>query len=149
MLIVGPDEGKVLFRRVKWDFQNDPLEDGQYYPIYERVRGLSLRYLDENGEWLEEWDAGEHMLDPALGGEEEEDPPGEEDEEMEIDKEPQVLPRAVEIVLYIYVGDERGLVRNEGEELMTERYSTVVPLLSAETLILVSDDLIPPDDGNQ
>ncbi len=141
VLAQGPDAGKVLFRRVKWNIQDQPLEEGSYTPIYERVRGFSLRFLDEENEWQDAWNAEERMPEPTVEGDEpDEDSQDEDNGESEEEEEPLILPRAVEIVLYLYLGDEKGLVKDDKGDPITERYSTVVPILVSETLDLDTED---------
>ncbi|MFQ5653683.1 MAG: type II secretion system protein J [Planctomycetota bacterium] len=38
----GSDDSNTLFRRVKWNIADGPLEGGQHFPIYNRVMGLEL-----------------------------------------------------------------------------------------------------------
>lgn len=156
----GEDGLKTLFRRVKWDLSYAPLDDGEYFEIYTRVQGMEIRYLDREREWREEWDSipelevllnenrgtftpfaderraaeEEAALDDDLA--DEVDPPigAPIDGEEEPEAIPLPIPRAVEIVLYIAVGDERELYTGDDGERLIERVSTIVPLLSAEIL---------------
>ena len=50
-------------------------------------------------------------------------------------------PRTVHEIYYDGGGDEKGLVRDEKGDPITERYSTVVPILVSETLDLDTEDL--------
>ncbi len=151
------DGNYTLFRRVQWETRDSPLEDGQYYEIYNRVRGLEINYLDREGEWADEWDKSAELealenqnwdtflpyrdakkaaADAAaqLAGEEG-DPSLLIDDETEEEEEiPLPIPRAVQIILTISVGDERGAyLDNEGNPIL-ERVSTIVPLICAEVL---------------
>ncbi len=151
LLANGEDEGKVLFRRVKWNIHDQPLDGGHHYPIYERVQSLSLRYLDGEGEWQESWNAEDRMPEPIPLGEDEEgegtETGAEEDDADTEEEEALILPRAVEIVLFIYLGDEKGLLRDDHGEPQTERYSTVVPILVSEWLDLEEETLELPEEG--
>jgi len=170
------DGNYTLFRRVKHEIRESPLDDGEYYEIYNRVRSLEIRYLGREEEWLDEWDASTELsaLDnqnwdtflpyqdhekaledaAALDATESGDPTAvadaaaaaEEDEDEEI---PLPLPRAVEIILVIAMGDERGdYVDHEGK-LITERVSTIVPLICTEVLRVEDPEAALEDDPGQ
>jgi len=153
------DGNYTLFRRVKHEIRESPLDDGEYFEIYNRVRSLEIRYLGRESEWVDEWDASAELeaLDnqnwdtflpyedhqqaledaEALAAAESGDPnavAGAADEDEEEEEIPLPIPRAVEIVLVIALGDERGeSLDNEGK-LITERVSTIVPIVSSEVL---------------
>lgn len=153
------DDALTLFRRVKWFYADEPLDDGSYYPVYERVKALSIRYLDETGTWVEEWDSEARFgaIADLMATEEESeeggtpstptpvnplDPDALEDE-IEL---PVVIPRAVELTLYIYLGDEKGLVVGPDGQPVVEEYYAVVPLLATEFLEIEPDPNDPDDD---
>ena len=169
----GPDGLSTLYRRVNFDLVTSPLEDGQYHEIYNRVQGMEIRYLAEENEWIDEWDRRAELeelesqnfgtytpyADQRTADEEEAElaaqesgdpsalpdpilPTGDEDEEFPI---PLPIPRAVEIVLYIAVGDERGLYVDDDGERLNERVSTIVPILSAEVLRIENPDELLED----
>jgi type II secretion system protein J len=164
----------TLFRRVKLDIGESPLDGGEYYEIYNRVRSLEIRYLGREDQWLDDWDAStelgaldnqnwntflpyedhEKALEEAADQEALESgdptamtdgatPEEEEEEETEI---PLPLPRAVEIVLVIAMGDERGDTVDAEGQLITERVSTIVPIICSEVL-RVEDPAEALEDG--
>lgn len=146
-------DGGTLFRRVKWYFEESPWEGERYYPIYNRVTAFSLRYLDEEGEWLGEWNSEDRIP------EEEEEDEGLEDDLLapqpidsdpteEEEPEPIPVPRAVEIILYIQFGDEDGPKLDAKGNAIVERYSTIVPLLASET-IFIAPELTEEDETTE
>jgi hypothetical protein len=165
------DGNYTLFRRVKHEIRDSPLDDGDYFELYNRVRSLEIRYLGLENEWIDEWDLSAELeaLDnqnwdtflpyedhrkaledaEALAAAESGDPnevanaAEEPEEEEEI---PLPVPRAVEIVLVIALGDERGeSLDNEGK-LITERVSTIVPLICSEVLRVEDPEAALEDD---
>ncbi len=151
------NDGFVLFRRVKWNIDEEPLEGGHYFPIYEWVKGLSLRYFDGK-EWLEEWSSEQRIPEEEEPEDENGDLAGndgsgesaapaggttggeaaEEDEEAEEEVLP--LPLAVEVILNVYSSDERGLVRDERGEPVAEQHLMVIPLPCMERVDLEEAD---------
>lgn len=146
--------GNALFRRVKWALEDGSRFEGEtYFPIYDRVQGLQLRYLDREETWLEDWDSKlrypeeeeEELIDavdnPNAGTGTGQNFPVvvDEGDEEEIEAE-LIVPRAVEITLWIYLSDEDGLRTLPNGEPIVERYSTVVPLLTSELAQMVSDE---------
>jgi type II secretion system protein J len=167
------DGNYTLFRRVKWEIQDSPLDDGQYYEVYNRVRSLEINYLGREEEWLDEWDKSSELealenqnwdtfipyrddltaleeqdaLDAAEGGdliEPGSDDPALEEEEPEI---PLPVPRAVEIILTIAVGDERGEFLDHEGEILLERVSTIVPIICSEVLRVEDPAAVLDDEG--
>ncbi|HIA27743.1 MAG TPA: prepilin-type N-terminal cleavage/methylation domain-containing protein [Planctomycetes bacterium] len=157
----GDDGNNILFRRVQWNLTEDPLDAGSFYPVYDKVQGLEIRYLDELGEWLDDWDAAELLPEenesyfPFIDEEESLAAEAEEQDEEITDAgdvpidpltgemlteelPPLPLPRAVEVVLYLRLGDERGVLLDPNGEPIVERVSTIVPLLCSD-LLLVED----------
>ena len=157
----GDGDQYTLFRRVKWDIDDDPLDGGHYYPIYERVKGLSIRYFDGE-EWQEEWDS-EPLVEiwnekQSLARESEEESSFDDDEDEEetddeerddsggrfsaedLENEIYPLPQAVSVELNIFVGDERGLFLNAEGEPIVETYTMVIPLLAMERLLRDDED---------
>ena len=154
----GDDGYNILFRRVKTDLGDNPLEDGEYYEIYSLVRGLEFHYLDREEEWKDDWESAPRLEElenenlntflpfydeqearaeqDALDAAESADPDAllnDEDEEEE-EEIPLPIPRAVEIILHLGIGDERGLYMNEDDEPILERVSTIVPIICSEVL---------------
>ncbi|MEM7165675.1 MAG: prepilin-type N-terminal cleavage/methylation domain-containing protein [Planctomycetota bacterium] len=149
------DVGNALFRRVKWSIEDGDRFDGEtYFPIYDRIAGLQLRYLDREETWMEEWDSKlrypeeeeEELIDAVDNpdgsgdGTANEFPVIDEEDEEEDVPEDLIVPRAVEITLWIYLSDEDGLRTLPNGEPIMERYSTVVPLLTSEVAELLSDE---------
>lgn len=147
------DDAYVLFRRVKWNLDEEPLDGGHYFPIYERVKGLSLRYFDGR-EWFAEWDSQARIPeeveedpadpeDPAPAGGNPQNPaapagaaqPTESDDEVE-EEEVLPLPVAVEVTLNIYLADERGMVKDSKGHPVAETHSMVIPLPCMDRLNL-------------
>lgn len=161
----GGDEGHILFRRVRHRFSDvEPFVGTSYTPIYERVKALQVEYLDRGVEWLEQWDsserieegtndppliekpkAGTALIDSVADGQDADDGT-EEGVEGEEEEEPLPIPRAVRIILWIYLGDEEGLIKDDDDNPVVERYETVVPLLAVEEMELDPDLLQPTDD---
>lgn len=146
-------EGATLFRRVKWDVQDQPWDGERHYPIYNRVKAISFRFLDRDG-WLDNWDSQERI--PEEEEEEEDDitaiteptiTPNSELEEDE-EEEPLPIPLAVEVQLYIYLGDEDGLLKGANGEPVVEKYTAVVPLLTVERLDIDEDLVANQNDPN-
>ena len=140
-------DGLTLFRRVRWEMNlEEPFEGESYFPIYNRVRSLNLRYLDETGTWSDDWNSVERFqkLLEFKGIGQEQEPPTEEEEEI---LEPVVVPIAVEITLAIYLGDEKGTVLDEDSNPVVEEYYAVVPISVAETLRLDEGDPLLLDPG--
>ena len=161
----GEESGDlILFRRVEWDLETDPLDRGSRTPLYDRVKALDIHYLDEEGDWVQEWDASsllpEHNLSdfPYLDAREEQAELEEEEGDQEtlpqpgeIDPStgemvpeeplPRPLPRAVQIVLYLHYGNERGRILDANQQPLVERFSTIVPLLVSDQ-ILVEDPAV-------
>lgn len=158
-LASGDEGNNILFRRVQWNLDEDPLDAGTYYPIYDKVQAMEIRYLDELGEWIDDWDAREFLPEenetyfPFIDEEERlAEEAEEQDEEISdagdvpidpltgemITEElpPLPLPRAVEVILYLRLGDERGLLLDEFGEPLVERVSTIVPLLCSDMLVV-------------
>ena len=153
------ETGNALFRRVKWQLEDGSRFEGEsYFPIYDRVQGLEIRYLDREETWLEEWDSKlrypeeeeEEAIDAvtnpegAAEGTTGSEFPVLEDDEEEL-PEDLIVPRAVEITLWIYLSDEDGLRENANGEPIVERYSTVVPILTSEVVELLSDEDLEED----
>ncbi|MAW77999.1 MAG: hypothetical protein CMJ95_11530 [Planctomycetes bacterium] len=167
----GEDSGDlILFRRVEWDLESDPLDQGSRSALYDRVKAMDIHYLDEEGEWAREWDAKsllpeENLSDfpylderEQLGDEEEESDdsepvlqPGDIDpttgEVIPEEPLPLPLPRAVQIVLYLHYGNEQGRILDADDQPLVERFSTIVPLLVSDQ-ILVEDPLLESETGN-
>ncbi len=155
----GEDGNSTLYRRVKWELGDNPLDDGEYYEVYGYVRGLDFHYLGREDEWLDSWESEPHLegLDnenlntflpfrdqregdeeaDALEAAESGDPTTaipDEGEDEEVEEIPLPIPRAVQVILHIAIGDERGLYLDLDGEPIIERVSTIVPILSAEVL---------------
>lgn len=159
------EEGYILFRRVKHRFSDvEPFVGTSYTPIYERVKAFQVEYLDRGAEWLEQWDsseriepgtndppliekpkAGTALIESVADGQDGADGTT-EDGDGEEEEEPLPIPRAVRIILWIYLGDEEGLIKDEDDNPIVERYETVVPLLAVEEMELDPDLLQPTDD---
>ena len=159
VLKAADDGNHILYRRVKWELGDNPLEDGKYYEIYGRVRALDIHYLDREGEWLDEWDRAVDLEalenqnwntflpfrdqdafdqaqanandpgDPTAPSDPDDPDEGEEEEDL-----PLPVPRAVEIILRIAVGDERGNFLDPEGNVLVEEVSTIVPILCSEIL---------------
>ncbi len=126
-----------------------------YTPIYNRVKALSITYLDSDLEWKETWTSEERIPDdenlgPLIGKlgllnreQTTTDPfAGLNDDEIEeetiaADEEDELpwLPLAVRIELFVYLGDEKGLLKDNNDQLVVEKYTTIIPLLAAEEMI--------------
>ncbi|MGE4619079.1 MAG: prepilin-type N-terminal cleavage/methylation domain-containing protein [Planctomycetota bacterium] len=166
----GKESGDmVLFRRVEWDMQNDPLDQGARIALYDRVKALDIHYLNEEGEWVQDWEATsllpeENFSDfPFLDEREALDDLDAEEGQADAAEEvlqpgdidpstgevileeplPLPLPRAVQIVLYLHYGNERGriLVGNTDEPLV-EKFSTIVPLLVSDQILVEDPDAL-------
>lgn len=155
----GEDNWNTLFRRVKWEIADAPLDDGEYTEVYGLVLALDFHYLGEAEEWLDEWDASTLLAElenenydtflpfndqeeadeeqAALDAAETGDPTAliddGEEEEVEI---PLPLPRAVEVVLYLGVGDERGPFLDEDGNPIIERVSAIIPIITSEVIVV-------------
>ncbi len=156
------DEGATLFRRVQWQLDDDPFEgDGRYFPTFERMRGISIRYFD-GVEWQADWNSELRFPeepDPEAAGTEESGATNgtggtsgtgttggtagsdaESDAETEEVEEELPLPRAVEITIYTYLADELGLKKDESGNPITEKASIIVALPVTDLLDLDEDD---------
>lgn len=155
----------ILFRRVKWDLEGDPLDGGSRTALYERVKAMDINYLNEEGEWVRDWEASEMLPEEnltdfpfidereALSELDEEDSgedesvlqPGDIDpatgEVIPEEPLPLPLPRAVQIVLYLHYGNEKGRILTTDDQPLVERFSTIVPLLVSDQ-ILVEDPML-------
>ena len=173
VLKAGEDGYSTLYRRVKWELGDDPLSDGEYYEVYGLVRGFDVHFLGREEEWLDSWESETHLEvledenlgsfipfrdqaeadaeEAALEAAETGNPTAEtdtEDEDAEEEEIPLPIPRAVEIILYLGVGDERGLyLDNEGEPVL-ERVSTIVPILTSEVLRVEDPEEVDEDSEN-
>ncbi|MEC9477408.1 MAG: prepilin-type N-terminal cleavage/methylation domain-containing protein [Planctomycetota bacterium] len=166
----GEESGDlILFRRVEWNLDSDYFDRGSRTALYERVKAMDFNYLNEEGEWVREWDAksflpeenltdfpylDEREAQAELDEEENEDPvlqPGDIDpstgEVIPEEPLPLPLPRAVQIVLYLHYGNERGRIMESDNQPLVERFSTIVPLLVSDQ-ILVEEPLLEEDLGN-
>ena len=192
----GEDGDLILFRRIAWDLNNDPLDSGERSAIYDRVKALDIEYLNELGEWSTEWDAStllpeENLTDfpylderEALAQLEEEElaaanasaaastgsgsgsglegvastgsnaplQPGDIDPATGevILEEPLPLPRprAVRIVLYLHYSDESGQILNEDQTPYEEVFSTIIPLLVSDQILVEDPENALLDDGS-
>ena len=166
----GEENGDfILFRRVEWDLETDPLDQGSRTALYDRVKALDIHYLGEEGEWVREWDSSDllpeqNLTDFPFLDEREELAESEEEEgdsetvpqPGEIDPStgelipeeplPRPLPRAVQIVLYLHYGNERGRILDANQEPMVEQFSTIVGLLVSDQ-ILVEDPAALLEEG--
>ena len=166
----GEENGDfILFRRVEWDLETDPLDQGSRTALYDRVKALDIHYLGEEGEWVREWDSSDLLPEQNLtdfpfldereelaeSEEEEGDSetvpqPGEVDpstgELIPEEPLPRPLPRAVQIVLYLHYGNEQGRILDANQEPMVEQFSTIVGLLVSDQ-ILVEDPAALLEEG--
>lgn len=166
----GEENGDfILFRRVEWDLETDPLDQGSRTALYDRVKALDIHYLGEEGEWVREWDSSDllpeqNLTDFPFLDEREELAESEEEEgdtetvpqPGEIDPStgelipeeplPRPLPRAVQIVLYLHYGNEQGRILDANQEPMVEQFSTIVGLLVSDQ-ILVEDPAALLEEG--
>ena len=166
----GEENGDfILFRRVEWDLETDPLDQGSRTALYDRVKALDIHYLGEEGEWVREWDSNDllpeqNLTDFPFLDEREELAESEEEEGNaetgpqpgEIDPStgelipeeplPRPLPRAVQIVLYLHYGNEQGRILDANQEPMVEQFSTIVGLLVSDQ-ILVEDPAALLEEG--
>ncbi|MFN0060396.1 MAG: prepilin-type N-terminal cleavage/methylation domain-containing protein [Planctomycetota bacterium] len=145
----GEDGVFTLFRRVKHNTREDPLDGGRYEPVYERMKSLSFQYLDRGSEWVTSWNAEERLpadddntedIEAEEGMEEAPsglsgDTPDESDDESE-EEPPLVLPRAVLVEIQIFLGDETGIRLGPNNERLFEVFKTIVPILVTEELEL-------------
>ena len=161
----GEEDWSTLYRRVKWELEDDPLGGGEYYEVYGFVRGMDVRYLGREEEWLEDWESAPSFEDledenrgsflpfydqeeenaeiDALNAAESGDPTDlvDDDEDLEEVMEiPLPIPRAVEVVLYLGVGDERGPFLDPDDNPILERVSTIIPLIASEVLRVEDPD---------
>ncbi len=105
-----------LYRRQSFHVDEEPLEDGGYELLHDRVVSFKLRYLeefDEYAERLSEWDAEERHALPAA---------------VEIDLRLEVVPRTIEL--------------SEGSD-RTISYRRVIPLLPDSDLCMRVRPLVP------
>ena len=166
----GEENGDfILFRRVEWDLETDPLDQGSRTALYDRVKALDIHYLGEEGEWVREWDSSDllpeqNLTDFPFLDEREELAESEEEEgdsetvpqPGEIDPSsgelipeeplPRPLPRAVQIVLYLHYGNEQGRILDANQEPLVEQFSTIVGLLVSDQ-ILVEDPAALLEEG--
>ncbi len=159
----------ILFRRVKYELHENPLDDGEYFEVYQHVQGLEIRYLGPEDEWLDEWDPTDELdalenqnlgtflpyrdhdtaEEEALAEEAAEsgDPTAILDDDEEEEEEiPLPLPRAVEIILYLAVKDEIGYYQDSEGERLIERVSTIVPLVTTDILRVEDPEAALEDD---
>jgi len=156
----GEENGDfILFRRVEWDLETDPLDQGSRTALYDRVKALDIHYLGEEGEWVREWDSSDllpeqNLTDFPFLDEREELAESEEEEgdsetvpqPGEIDPSsgelipeeplPRPLPRAVQIVLYLHYGNEQGRILDANQEPLVEQFSTIVGLLVSDQILI-------------
>ena len=52
------------------------------------------------------------------------------------------IPKAVEVVIYLHYGDERGRILDGDGEPLIEVFSTVIPLIVTDQLLLPDPDLL-------
>ena len=167
----GDDEDLILFRRVAWDLQSDHFNKGTRTAIYDRVMAMDIRYLNQEEEWVDDWDASsilpeENLTDfpfldeeeflaaedaalaaenPTTGSQSNSSTSGSIDratgEEIPEEPLPLPIPKAVEITLYLHYGDERGQILDSSGEPVLEVFSTVVPLITTDQVLIPDPDL--------
>lgn len=142
------DRGSTLFRRVKWTLDPErPFEGESYTPIYDQVVGFSVRYLDRDQVWLEDWDSEtrfpeeEDVLPPGtaradLSGNPITAEPIPSDPDEELPPPPLVVPMAVQVELWVQLADEDGPKVDHRNQPIIEYYSMVVPILTTESLLV-------------
>ena len=163
----GEDGDFILFRRVAWDMDLDPLDTGERTAIYDRVKAIDIRFLDAENNWVGDWDSS--SLLPEVN--ESDFPFLDEEERLEAEEAalaaddpaaaaaaasnaastdidpatgesipeeplPIPIPRAVEIVLYLHYADERGRILDSNGDPLLEIFSTVIPLIVTDQLLL-------------
>ena len=169
----GDDGYNILFRRVKTELGDNPLEDGEYYEIYGLVRGIEFHFLDREDEWKDDWESGPRLeelenenLDTFLPFFDEQEAQAEQDaldaaesadpnavlndDEVDDDEEeelPLPIPRAVEVIIHLGIGDERGLYLDPEGEPILERVSTIVPIVCSEILRVEDPEAEDEDDA--
>ena len=158
-VLKSDQESAVIFRRVKWDIIDEPLEDGEYYEVFTRAKSLEFRFFDGE-EWLNEWDSLERIpeepdplddpdtdpndpnADPNNNDDDRTGARGDEEEEERV----LALPLAIEVQLQIFAADERGISKDVKGEPIVEEYTMVVPLLAMERMILDPELAAEPND---
>ncbi len=153
----------TLFRRESFGEEIDPFEGGRgfSYEIYDKVKSFSVLCFDaeeyEMGAgmpWVESWESSQRIL---LAQEAEEAamaaqagiPMVGRDQSAEDYGEsllpPAAIPTAVFVEVSIFVGDERGLFKDQsGRVLPPKTYSAVIPLLAAQRIPLYDESDVDP-----
>ncbi|OUU20052.1 MAG: hypothetical protein CBC13_11210 [Planctomycetia bacterium TMED53] len=164
----GKDGDFILFRRVAWDMELDPLDTGERTAIYDRMKAMDFLFLDAENNWVGDWDSS--SLLPEVN--ESDFPFLDEEERLEAEEAalaaddpaaaaaaasnaasadnidpatgepipeeplPIPIPRAVQVVLYLHYGDERGRILDPSGEPLVEVFSTVIPLIVTDQVLL-------------
>ncbi|MAJ29234.1 hypothetical protein CBD41_07395 [bacterium TMED181] len=175
----GEDGDFILFRRVAWDMDMDPLDTGDRTAIYDRVKAMDFRFLDAENNWVGDWDSSSLLPEvnesdfPFLDEEErieaEEAALAENDpnsggttttpnagtgadidpatgEPIPEEPLPIPIPRAVEVILYLHYGDERGRILDSSGNPLMEVFSTVIPLIVTDQLLLPDPEEVLGED---
>ena len=145
--------GFTLFRRTSIDLKDQPLSGGSYQAIYERVKAISFRFLDRE-DWVTDWDSLTRIPE-ELSEEDEEEAAlaaieaaaATDDADAETELEDLAVPRAIEVMLFLYVADDNGIVNDKHGEPLFEKFTFVVPLLAGESLDLAEDFLESLSEG--
>ena len=164
----GKDGDFILFRRVAWDMELDPLDTGERTAIYDRMKAMDFLFVDAENNWVGDWDSS--SLLPEVN--ESDFPFLDEEERLEAEEAalaaddpaaaaaaasnaasadnidpatgepipeeplPIPIPRAVQVVLYLHYGDERGRILDPSGEPLVEVFSTVIPLIVTDQVLL-------------
>ncbi len=174
----GDDGDFILFRRVAWDMDMDPLDTGDRTAIYDRVKAMDIRFLDAENNWVGDWDSSNLLPDAN----ESDFPFLDEEERIEAEEAalaadnptsattgtsntgtgadidpatgepipeeplPIPIPRAVEVILYLHYGDERGRILDSSGNPLLEIFSTVIPLIVTDQLLLPDPEEVLGED---